>query len=247
MITGCANKVISRRPKKNILSLGVPPAVLSLLLLVTGPVMAQVTISGNGSMVDFGEVGIDFKVFANLHLVNKSANPVRVKSINVPCSCSAVSIADSTLKPGDSTAFRLTFDTKNLYGKTVRAFTIYTSDPATPKLEYSYYSVVGQWLFGIRPNPTSLFFLPTMKTKTLTFANDAVDQMTLKVVDQADTTYTIKVLNDKAVKGGKAELEVTPRPGLKPGTYLSSFRVLFIVPKQSEPILLSVPVKIVRY
>lgn len=247
MITGCANKDISPRSKEsNHNRRGIFAAVM-IMLLAAAPAIGQVVISGKSSALDFGEVGMDFKVFTTFHLVNKSSNPVRVKSINVPCSCSSVAISDSTLKPGDSSAVRLMFDTKNMYGKTIRSFTIFTSDPATPKLEYSYYSVVGQWLFGIRPNPTSLFFLPTMKTKTLSFPNEAVDHMTLKVLDQADTTYTIKVLNDKAVKGGRADLEISPKEGLKPGTYLSSFRVEVSLSGQRDPFLISVPVKIVRY
>lgn len=249
MITGCENRDTCPLPKANIKNRRLALLLLAALAVVFSAPSAgaQVVISDGQNLIDFGCVGGDFKVFANFHLVNRGTATVKVKSINVPCSCSEVWISDSTLKPGDSSRVRLIFDTKNLYGKTIRSFKIYTSDPRAPEIEYAYRSLIGQWPFGLRPDPTSLFFLPSVKTKRLTFGNPALASVTLRILDQADSTYSIKVLSDKAVKGGKVELEVSPKEGLKAGTYLSSFRLQLDPSDGREPFLYSVPVKIVRY
>jgi hypothetical protein len=248
MTTGCENRKTRPSPKANIWG-----SLFCLLLVALAASLSAATggervmISNGQNVIDFGCVGGDFKVFSNFHLVNKGNTTVKVRSINVPCNCSEVLISDSTVKPNDSVKVRLSFDTKNLYGKTIRTFKIYTSDPRAPEIEYAYRSIIGQWPMGIRPDPTSLFFLPTIKTKRLAFANPSLERVILRLLDQADTTYSIKVLSDKAVKGGKAELEVTLKDGLPSGTYLSSFRLQLDPCDGHEPFLYTVPIKIVRY
>jgi hypothetical protein len=250
MITGCVNRDTfppksTRTLVRTLLAVGLLTAVG--LVLTYGSARAQLAISDGRNVIDFGCVGMDFKVFSNFHLINRGATPVKVKSINVPCDCSEVWISDSTITPGDSVRVRLSFDTKNLYGKTIRAFKIYTNDPKAPTLEYVYHSLVGQWPFGLRPDPTSVFFLPGVRAREVALRNPLLDNVVLTVLDQADTLYTIKVVSAKAVKGGKAVLEVTPRDGIQAGTYLSSFRVRLQPADSKETILMTIPVKIVRY
>jgi hypothetical protein len=208
---------------------------------------ADIVISNRQPLIDFGSVGMDFKVYSRFYIVNTGSSPVRVKSINVPCSCSSVALADSLMKAGESTMVRLTFDTKNLYGKTIRSFTINTSDLQTPIVEYAYHSLVGQWPFGFKPDPMSLIFLATVKEKRVAIPNGAFPSVDVSFLDQADTMYTVTIQNRKIVKGGKAEIVVSVHDGVKAGTYLSSFRVRIEPAGGAEPFVVTIPIRIVRY
>ena len=247
MIIGCDNRATSRRRavhiKRSLFNLGV------LLLFAVGATTASadIVISNRQPLIDFGSVGMDFKVYSRFFVVNTGTAPVRVKSINVPCSCSSVALADSLIRAGESTMVRLTFDTKNLYGKTIRSFTINTSDLHTPVVEYAYHSLVGQWPFGFKPDPNSLIFLPSVKEKRVSIPNNAFESVNVRFLDQADTSYTVAVQNEKIVKGGKADIVVSVHDRVKAGTYLSSFRVLIEPAGGAQPFVLTIPIRIVRY
>ena len=196
---------------------------------------------------DFGTVGIDFKVFHTFTLRNQGKTEVTLRSLNVPCECTAVQIADTVLSPAESTTVRVTLDTYSLFGKNSKSFSVQTSDPSMPKFEYGYTCTVGQWPFATKPDPLSMFFLPGQKVKRLAIPNVAHDNIGISIVDQADTVYTVRVIRQQAAKGERSEIEVTPRENLRAGTYLSSFRVRVDLSENKGATLLNIPVKIVRY
>lgn len=197
--------------------------------------------------VDFGVVGVDFRVYHTFTYKNSTTIPVVIKPKNIPCECSTVRIADSLVMPGNSTSVRLEYDTKNVFGPTAKLFTVSTTDPANPTLEYQYLSNVGQWLLGIRPEPPSAFFLPPHHSKRITIANPRANKLQIAVKDQADSYYDVKILKGDVAKGEFAELEVVPSPTLSKGTYHSSFRLRVTPSEGTSPFYLSIPVKIVRY
>lgn len=216
-------------------------------LMVLGTSGAFAAQADGRRTVDFGAVGIDFLVFHNFIYVNPSAAPVVLRTKNVPCECSKVTIADSVVAPGDSTTIRLEFDTKNVFGPTTKMFTISTSDPAFPVLEYYYLSNVGQWLMGVKPEPPSVFFLPAHQSKRVTLSNPRAAKLGISFIDQADTLYSVKVLKNVIEKGEKTEIEINVAPNLRKGTYFSSFRLRLDPSEGANPFLLTIPIKIVRY
>lgn len=201
--------------------------------------------SDNG--FDFGHAGIDFKLFHTVVLRNEGAKDITLRSANVPCECTSVQIMDTLLKPGESTSVRISLDTYSLFGPNTKQFSIQTSDPNIPKFEYPYTCTVGQWPQGLKPDPINLFFLPGHKTKKVSIPNPALDKVTVTLVDQADPVYTVAIARPEARKGERAEVEVTPKEGLRPGTYFSSFRLRLDRSDGAGPVLLNIPVKIVRY
>ncbi|MCM2272396.1 MAG: DUF1573 domain-containing protein [candidate division Zixibacteria bacterium] len=197
--------------------------------------------------VDFGVVGVDFKVFHTFTYSNPTNKPVTIKPKNVPCECSTVRIEDSVVAPGGSTTVRLEYDTKNVFGRTAKEFTIATTDPANPVLEYYYASNVGQWILGIKPEPPSAFFLPAHKSKKIALANPRANSLRIALFDQADAYFEVRLLRGSASKGESAEIEIVPSSSLAKGTYYSSFRLLVTPSEGASPYYLSIPVKIVRY
>lgn len=196
---------------------------------------------------DFGHAGIDFKLFHTFSLRNSGQKDIYLHTANVPCECTSVLISDTLLKPGEVTNVRVALDTYSLYGPSSKQFSISTSDPATPSFVYPYFATVGQWPMGFKPDPINLFFLPGHKAKRLTIPNPTYDKINVTLIDQADTVYTVTLVRASARKGERAEVEVTPKDNIRPGTYFSSFRLQLALPDNTKPVLINIPVKIVRY
>ena len=221
----------------------------AVLLATVGVVSADTgdRLEYGETKYDFGYIGIDYTGYYNFPLYNPGDTPVVITGAHVSCDCSRVSVPDTLIEPGDTVFVRLSYNTRSFRGPTRQNFVVTTNSKKTPEITVSYSSVVGQWVQGIKPDPLSLFFLPGQKSKQITIANPAFSNMTAGYLDQADTLYTVKIVNDKADKGDDIKIDVAPRDGITTGTYDSSFRVQVEVTNIEQPIILTIPVKIVRY
>ena len=196
---------------------------------------------------DFGHVGIDFTVYHTFHFVNRTKEPFRIIKTTSACDCSAVTALDSIVQPGDTASINLSFSTKDFYGPTRKSFTVSTDHPLIPEAEFSYLSQVGQWLDGIKPDPISLFFLPPHKSRKITIKNRAFAEIRLAVKEQFGASFDVTLVKDKAAKGQALELEVAPGGGLERGTYRSSITLEVEKEGRTDPTILTIPVKIVKY
>jgi len=196
---------------------------------------------------DFGHVAVDFKLFHTFLLVNRSQKLIKITGVHVPCDCSAVTALDSLVQPGDTGFFRLTYSTKDDFGTTNRSFQVHTDYPKMSEVRYTYKSIVEQWLDGLKPHPTSLFFLPAHKSKKVTILNTVYDEISLAGTHQYDTSFVVTLLRDKAAKGKALELEIAPRSSLKKGSYGSNLTLRVKKSNEKDPTILTIPIKIVRY
>lgn len=196
---------------------------------------------------DFGHVGIDFKLFHTFYIVNNGDTPVVIKSATASCDCSNVRLIDSLIQPGDTTFLRLDFQTRNYYGPTTKSMEVTLDDPEYPEMKFFYLATIGQWYGNLKPEPFSLFFLPGAAVKQVKLSNRAYDQISWKLQDQGDSTFRIELVDSKADRGEQLTLTVTPVDGLTAGTYLSSFTLHVTTAEDQKPVILTIPVKIVKY
>ena len=222
--------------------------VIGLILSACIPLAA----SGAGlqpidRIYDFGEVAIDFHVFHEFTLLNRSSRPIHLDSVKVACDCSAIWVMDSTVNPGDTARIGLDFSTKDYYGRTSKAIKVYCDDTATPTQELFYLSTVGQWYLGLKPDPISLFFLPGRDSVALVIPNPALNEIEIDSIDAYGDMVKTQVVQDKAARGGKLHLTVSPRAGLTKGTYHTSLRIAVKVFGIDDVIYKTIPAKIVRY
>lgn len=221
--------------------------LLCLIALVPVTAAAQTGLYSPEPDHDFGSIGFDLEVFHNFPLVNGGNKPVHILSGNVTCDCSRLVILDSTLAPGDTAWVRLSFSTTDYYGPSNKTITIESDDPANSTLELHYRAQIGQWRYGIRPVPVSLFYLPGKKAQTSTILNPDLDFIRILNVEVLDSLVDVEVTNEKASKGKSLEMQVTPIENLPSGTYLTNYAVTVDVPQGLEPFVITIPVKIVRY
>lgn len=218
------------------------------LILMVGSAMAtgEPKIAFYESVLDFGHVGIDYKVYYNFKFFNNGSAPLEIESVTLSCDCSRVTLSSRLLGPGDTAFVRLEFSTENDFGEASKSFTIHSNDPVRPDVKIFYVANVGRWIKGIKPDPIYLFFLPGHKTKKVSIQNTHFSNLQVSLLDQADDFFSVKLLNDKAEKGALVEIEVSGEPET-PGTHNTNFRLEVTIPGREEPTILTIPVKMVKY
>lgn len=229
-------------------------SLLALIGAVSSAIAEPATTTGatrrlvpSEQVFDFGHVGIDFKLFHTFYIANNGDTPVTITSATASCDCSKVSLVDSLILPGDTAYFHLDFLTRNYYGATTKSLQVTLDDPELPELKFYYLSTIGQWFGNLKPEPFSLFFLPGATGKQVKLSNRAYDQISWELRDQGDSTFRVEMKDAKADRGEQLTLTVTPIDGLTAGTYLSSFTVHVTTAEDQKPVILTIPVKIVKY
>lgn len=202
---------------------------------------------------DWGAVGIDFDLTHTYLLINGSSAKISIDSVIAPCDCSLARQSDSTLDPGDTARVVLKFSTRDFYGRTTKQVDVYWRDPAPHYLQLTYSATVGQYAGGLKPDPVSVFLLPNQASRKLfipVLRNDLFSEAEIvgEIVEEADIV-DVKFIESEARTGEKLELEVTAKPDLKAGTYVSNFRFSVRVTVKGQPqiLLITIPTKIVRY
>ncbi len=196
---------------------------------------------------DFGAVAIEFFVTHDFKFVNVGSTPIRIDSARSDCGCTTVILVDSLAGPNDTAVVRVIFETTNFYGRISKLLSVYTTERGNSPLQVYYLATVGQWLYGIKPEPISLFFLPPQKSRIFSIINPAASLMEVSAIESYDSLVTVRVIHPSAPKGGKVDFEVVPREKLAAGTYNTNVRVMLAVRGAREPLFVTVPVKVVRY
>ena len=218
---------------------------LFMLTLIVGTTKAEIRI--DEQVFDFGSVGIEFKLKHSFRFFNSGRDTIRIHSVEVPCNCSSAKLIDSTVAPGDTAYFQVTFNTKDLYGPTNKEIKVHTDDSLRPLLYYHYVSVVGQWFNGLKPNPISLFFRPGKTTGKLTIPNRGYDLISVAGIMPFDNTFTAVVQKSKAERGEFLELEIRPADSGSRGTQHTNLTLLIDTGDGAEETILTIPIKITRF
>lgn len=196
---------------------------------------------------DFGHIGIDYKVFHNFLLFNNGEKPYKVDSFKVSCDCTNIKLSDSTVNPGDTVQFSLSFETKNYYGPTNKTFTIYTDYQPLAQYKFYYQSIIGQWVGGLKPSPESVMLLPGHKPKTVSIPNRLFDEISIISSIQHDSSFTLELVAPTASKGGELLITIAPGSHLKAGTHMSSLTIKIATGGDRKPVVLTIPTRIVKY
>ncbi|MBI5265808.1 MAG: DUF1573 domain-containing protein [candidate division Zixibacteria bacterium] len=218
-----------------------------LLLSATAAGQARNDLYSPEPEWDYGEVGIDFEIYHVFKLVNASPKPIHLDSVQAPCDCSWVKISDSALQPGDTCLVTLKFSTKDFYGRTTKVIEVHWQDPRPRYLQLTYSATVGQFFGAVKPEPVSLFLIPGQATRKLSISNPKLPRIELDGVDMHGDFADIKTIKAEAAMGRSLELELTAHPSLKAGTYVGNVRLSIAVEGEKRPLLITIPIKIVRY
>jgi hypothetical protein len=197
--------------------------------------------------LDFGCVGVDFKVRHHFKLVNYGSDTIYVDTVSNVCDCTEVRFRDSTVAPGDTASILMIFNTANMYGPMEKDLRVHCSDSKEPKKNMFYAANIGQWLFKVEPKPVNVFFLPGQNSRASTFLNHALDKISLQDIYLDENIVEIRTVKAVASKGESLELEITAKPDLPAGTHLTNYTVTIDLHQDLPPLRITIPVKVVKY
>lgn len=221
--------------------------MICLVLLVMTIGTSRAGISFDEQVFDFGSVGIEFKLKHSFRFYNDGQDTIRIHKVEAPCNCSSARLLDSTVAPGDTAYFQVTFNTKDLYGPTNKQIKVHTDDSLRPLTYYHYVSVVGQWFNGLRPTPISLFFRPGKATGKVTIPNRGYDLISVAGMIPFDNSFTTSVQKTKARRGELLELEIRPTESGSRGTHHTNLTLHIDTGDGAEVTILTIPIKISHF
>jgi hypothetical protein len=104
---------------------------------------------------DFGTVDQGVPVKFAFRVRNVGDEPLRVENVKSSCGCTIGVATGRDVPPGDYTYITVNLDTARLSGRTTRAVTVYTNDPATPVQPLA---LTGDVRSDLVLSPTPLYF-----------------------------------------------------------------------------------------
>ncbi|HEX2896480.1 MAG TPA: DUF1573 domain-containing protein [candidate division Zixibacteria bacterium] len=196
---------------------------------------------------DFGQVGIDYRIFHTFKIINTGIKVIKIDSVDVLCDCSSVLYDKTNLGAKDTLELKLKFDTRDFYGPVSRKLLVFLSLPEKKIVSLVYLAEVGQWRDGLKPDPFAIFMLPTHKQQSVKINNKFFESLNAAVITINDDFYTVDIVKNDVKKGEAIELVVKPKAELGKGTYFSNFTIKVTGDDKSSPSNLTFPVKIVRF
>jgi hypothetical protein len=82
--------------------------------------------------MDFGRVRPNAEVVREIQISNSGKKQLDIKSIQGNCTCINASAGKTSLKPGESSTIKVSFDPQERRGSNQKAITIYSNDPRNP-------------------------------------------------------------------------------------------------------------------
>ena len=177
--------------------------------------------------------------------------PVRVQSMTntdtIDVIGTAIQVKDSVLENGDTSWIELEFLTRDFFGPVSKTFAVKTDLPGRERIEMIYTAIIGQWMWGVKPTPISAFLLQGQAVKRIQISNVTNDKTAIEGFHADDTTFTVEIVKPSAERGGQMVFDVKAVPNLADGTYESNVTLNIRASGSEKPILVTVPVKIVRF
>ncbi len=194
---------------------------------------------------DFGFVPMDYKLIHIYKIKNIGNGDLHIEKMVPNCDCTMVTCTDTLVRPDSTVDVKIIFDTKNYYGQNNREITVHSDDPETPTIELEYASNIGIFPNLYQIEPHSLFFIKGSGSETIKLSNLSNDNLDYNVELEPDSFFKVDKTSGSLDSKKDVTIVVTPNDKLNQGTFHSSFRVKFGT--EPEPVVITVPVKIVRY
>jgi hypothetical protein len=94
------------------------------------------------SSIDFGRVSKNSTMIREVAVTNNGKKDLNIKAIQGNCACITASAEKKTLKPGENTVIKVTFNSTDRKGTQQKAVTIYSNDPNNPVQRFTFTAYV---------------------------------------------------------------------------------------------------------
>jgi hypothetical protein len=86
----------------------------------------------NSYTLDFGRVKSSASSVSEIQFTNTGKKELSLKSLQGNCTCITASASKTTVKPGESSIIKVSFDPQGRKGTQTKAVTVYSNDPKNP-------------------------------------------------------------------------------------------------------------------
>lgn len=144
---------------------------------------------------------------------NKGNDTLQIISVKPGCGCTTAPLSKDHIAPDDSALLRVTFDSKNMVGSTVKMVDIFSNDPAKPSTSVRFVAVVNRSYPAVKELPDMIRFTRFGSKggkliKTLELQNTSNEALEYRLVDLPREYVTIDKTEGKLPVGGKAVFEL---------------------------------------
>lgn len=108
-----------------------------MTVLAVGSALSQPKVSVDKSAIDLGVTYNGQVRKARILVRNQGKETLKILSVQTSCGCTAVRQPKSELKPGESDAVEIEFNSTGFRGKVTKHINIQTNDPSTPNTSVS--------------------------------------------------------------------------------------------------------------
>lgn len=188
----------------------------ALLLLVSpGSAFAQPQIEiPGGKQFDFGSIFRGTVVDHTVTIRNTGTERLVLKNIEASCGCTGTILAAQEVKPGESTALAITFNSRNFSGNVQKTVTVYSNAANDPRLTIRFTATV---VDEIRLSPGHFWFrdaiLGSVSTLKVNIRNNGADPLRLTGWRCTLAGFSLTLPNSPIAPGDSADIvaEFTPK------------------------------------
>ncbi|WP_251620366.1 DUF1573 domain-containing protein [Odoribacter lunatus] len=83
--------------------------------------------------IEFGEINQGEKVDCDFTLENQGKSALIIRKTKASCGCTAITLGENTIAPGQKTVIRATFNSSGKSGRQYKSITVITNDPKNPE------------------------------------------------------------------------------------------------------------------
>jgi hypothetical protein len=100
----------------------------------------QLTLASTS--LEFGKIKADTETTREVQFTNTGKKELEIKSIQPNCTCVTATPASKSIKPGDSSTIRISFNPQARSGTQTKAILLYSNDPKNPVQRFTFTAYV---------------------------------------------------------------------------------------------------------
>lgn len=220
------------------------PALLPTVARADDPAAPKAVVAA--TVVDSGKVPVGQPVETTFKIENKGTAPLTITQVHPSCGCT-VADYDKVIAPGATGEVRTKVDTTAMAGPIAKAVTVYTDDPANPRIVLTIKALVQPFL-GLSPGyarfTSAVHGDRDQKSPQILWADDFKDLQVLKVESPKawiETSYreATDTERQKGIEGKQWRIDVTLAKNAPIGPIADQIVVTTNDPKQK---IIEIPV-----
>jgi hypothetical protein len=153
----------------------------------------KLVIMDGGEKFDLDSLMAGVVAERTIGLKNAGNEPLKIDKVDASCGCTGTMISTDNLKPGESGALKITFNSKNFSGKVHKTVTINSNDPASPRTKIEFSAIVTE---EVAVSENRFLFKEAVvgerRTATATITNNSKKQLELKGYHTTLEGFTLK-------------------------------------------------------